>query len=586
MKIKTKLILGVGLLFAMIALLTILSVTHINKLSNDAKNILADNYNTVDYCRQMLNALNGGISDPEQQQKFSKSLEKQTNTITETGEKEITDKIRVDFFQVVRAPDDQFLLHVLHKDITDVMLLNMQAIQRKNEVAEKTAGTAVLWIAVTGTFCFIIAFTLLINLPSNIANPIKELSESIKQIASKNYSRRVHFEQHNEFGELANSFNTMAQKLEEYSNSTIERLMMAKKRIETLINNMSEPVIGLDEQQVILFMNDTALKIAGLKKENVIGFPVQDIARHNDLIKILIRDLPDPETTDKKIKSFPIKIYADNKESYFEKEIIPILIIPTGEQEEKHIGNVILLQNITPYKELDFAKTNFIATVSHELKTPISSIKMSLQLLENKQIGAMNPEQKNLVESIKEDTGRLLKITGELLNMTQVESGSIQINVIPADPRKIVEYAVNATRASADQKQIKLEMSFPDKLPSVLADTEKTAWVLINLLSNAIRYSYEHSVINICVGEENNKIKFSVTDKGQGIPPEYIDKVFDRYFRIPGTKKEGTGLGLSISKEFIEVQGGEISVKSDLGAGSTFSFVLNGLPDTGQDSFI
>ena len=198
----------------------------------------------------------------------------------------------------------------------------------------------------------------------------------------------------------------------------------------------------------------------------------------------------------------------------------------------------------------------------------------------------MNPEQKNLVESIKEDTGRLLKITGELLNMTQVESGSIQINVIPADPREIVEYAVNATRASADQKQIKLEMSFPDKLPSVLADTEKTAWVLINLLSNAIRYSYEHSVINICVGEENNKIKFSVTDKGQGIPPEYIDKVFDRYFRIPGTKKGGTGLGLSISKEFIEVQGGEISVKSDLGAGSTFSFVLNGLPDTGQDSLI
>lgn len=577
MKIKTKLILGVGLLFAMIALLTILSATHINKLSNDAKNILADNYNTIDYCRQMLNALNNDITNSEQQKKFRKSLEKQIGTITEIGEKEITDKIKSDFEQIIDFPDDRFLYKTIQKDITDVMLLNMQAIQRKNEVAEKTADNAILWIAVTGTLCFLIAFTLLINLPSNIANPIRELTESIKQIAAKNYSRRVHFEEHNEYGELAKSFNTMAQKLEEYSNSNLEKLMMEKKRIETLINNMSEPVIGLDEKQTILFMNDVSMKITGLKKENVIGVPIQNIAEYNDLIKNLIQDLIEKETVDKKIKSFPIKIYADNKESYFEKEIIPILITPTGEKEEKHIGNVILLQNITPYKELDFAKTNFIATVSHELKTPISSIKMSIQLLENRQVGDMNEEQISLVQSIKEDTGRLLKITGELLNMTQVESGSIQINVMPTDVKEIIEYAVSATKATADQKQIKLEVNLSENLPKVLADTEKAAWVLINLLSNAIRYSYDNSVIYIDVTKEENKLKFSVTDQGQGIPSEYIEKVFDRYFRIPGTQKEGTGLGLSISKEFIEAQGGEISVKSDLGAGSTFTFSLNSL---------
>lgn len=185
MKIKTKLTLGVGLLFAMIAFLTVLSATHINKLSNDAKNILADNYNTVDYCRQMLNALNSDIHNPEQQKKFRQSLEKQTRTITEVGEQEITDKIKQDFALIVNSPDDSSLLRMIQKDITDVMLLNMQAIQRKNEVAEKTADKAILWIAVTGTFCFIIAFTLLINLPSNIANPIRELTESIKEIAAK-----------------------------------------------------------------------------------------------------------------------------------------------------------------------------------------------------------------------------------------------------------------------------------------------------------------------------------------------------------------------------------------------------------------
>ena len=235
------------------------------------------------------------------------------------------------------------------------------------------------------------------------------------------------------------------------------------------------------------------------------------------------------------------------------------------------------MQNITPYKELDFAKTSFIANISHEFKTPISSIQMSLQLLGNKQVGELNTEQHNLLESIKEDAGRLLKITGELLNMTQVESGSIQMNMIPSDAKEIVEYAVNANKSAAEQKQVKLKVTFADNLPKLLADNEKTSWVLTNLISNAIRYSYDDSVIVIKVETKNKKIIFSVTDTGQGIPPQYVDKIFDRYFRIPGTKKEGTGLGLSISKEFIEAQGGQITVKSDFGAGSTFSFSLNHL---------
>ena len=137
--------------------------------------------------------------------------------------------------------------------------------------------------------------------------------------------------------------------------------MMEKKRIETLINNLNDPVIGLDENKKVLFMNNVALKIAGLNAENVIGKAIQDIAVQNDLIRILAQDLFGIEERQSIIKSDPVKIYADNKESYFEKEVIPIKIIPTGEKEERLIGTVILLQNITPYKELDFAKTNFIA---------------------------------------------------------------------------------------------------------------------------------------------------------------------------------------------------------------------------------
>ncbi|MEO6233287.1 MAG: ATP-binding protein [Ferruginibacter sp.] len=585
MKIKSKLFLGIGFLFAMIGLLTVLSIIFINKLSADTNNILVANYNTLDYSRKMINALNNGIEKPPSQKEFIENLAKQQTNVTEVGERELTNKLSSDFNLLNLSNSDTALYKAVQRDVTDIMLLNMQAIQRKSNVAQNTADASIFWVTIAGTICFLFALTMLFNLPGNIANPIKELTTSIKEIAAQNYSRRVHFEQHNEFGELASSFNTMAQKLEEFKASNLEKLMIEKKRIETLINNMNDPVIGLDENNKILFMNNVAIKIAGLNTENVIGKPVQDIAMQNDLIRSLVQDLFDgSKNENSKAKPVPVKIYADNKESYFEKEIIPIKVIPTGEKEEKQIGNVILLQNITPYKELDFAKTNFIATVSHELKTPIASIKMSLQLLENKQVGTLNTEQKSLVESIKEDAGRLLKITGELLNMTQVESGSIQMNMMPTDINEIIEYAVNATKAAAEHKQIKYKINMAPGLSKLLADLEKTSWVLTNLLSNAIRYSYDNTVIYIDVKSEAEKIKISVTDNGQGISPQYVDKIFDRYFRIPGTKKEGTGLGLSISKEFIEAQGGQIMVISDFGAGSTFSFTLNALQTTNNES--
>lgn len=575
MKIKAKLRLGIGLLFLLIVLLTLLSSLFIKQLKNDTQNILVANYNTLDYSRQMMIALNEDIGQKASAQLFADNLYKQQRNITELGEQELTDKLAKDFTTLQQRLGDSVLLKQVRTDITDIMLLNMQAIQRKSTLAENTAGTATFWITLVGTICFLIAFTLLINLPGNIANPIKELTNSIKQIAAENYTERVHFEKHNEFGELAASFNTMAEKLEEYKAGNMEKLMMEKKRIETLINNMHDPVIGLDANNGVLFMNDTALKVAGLQNEAIIGRPVTEIAAKNDLMRKLIEGLLDNPLPSEEAKKAPVKIYADNKESYFEKQLIPIKIVPTGEKAEKLIGNVILLQNITPYKELDFAKTNFIATVSHELKTPISAIKMSVQLLGNKQIGPLNEEQADLLNSIQGDADRLLKITGELLNMAQVESGTIQMAVMPVLPQEITEYAIGSNKAAADSKHIKLELTLQENMAPVLADKEKTAWVLTNLLSNAIRYSYDNATVFVNVTQVGNQIQFSVTDGGQGIPPQYIDKIFDRYFRIPGTRKEGTGLGLSISKEFIEAQGGTIAVQSDLGAGSVFSFTLS-----------
>lgn len=572
MKIKTKLNAGVGLLFLMIIVLSVLSGWYINQLKKDTNNILVANYNTLQYSRNMLLALEEINSDPAAFGVFEKHLEKQKKNVTEPGEKEATESIATHFQLLKEKSDNPKLLSSIRRDIAELMQLNMVAIEHKSSVADATAKNAIAIISAAGMLCFIIAFILMVNLPSNIANPIQILTESIRQIANQNYKERVHFESNSEFGQLASSFNTMAEKLQEYSESKLDKIIRGKRRIESLIDNMHDPIIGIDENKKVLFVNDEALKITGLKKENFVGKLIQDVAVTNDLVRTIIRDIIEEKND---MKTETMKIYADGKESYFEKEIIDINVVPTGEKESQFIGQVIMLRNITPFKELDHAKTNFMGMVSHEFKTPISSIKMGLQLLENDKIGNLNDEQKNLVNGIKEDSNRLLKITGELLDMTQLESGSINLNIQHSEVRQIIDYAINANKSAAEQKNINFTVNIEIGIENVLADSEKTAWVLNNLLSNAVRYSHENSDININVIKEKDKIKFVVKDAGRGIEPQYLDKIFNRYFRIPGSRKEGSGLGLSISKELIEAQNGSISVKSEFGTGSEFSFTLN-----------
>ncbi|GAB6122116.1 sensor histidine kinase [Dysgonomonas termitidis] len=571
MKIKTKLTSGVGLLFCLIILLAGVSIWYINDLRRDTRNILMANYNTLEYSRNMLLALDEMRTDPGAVSAFEANLKKQLKNETEIGESDKTLQISNLFSDLKRNTENDSLKVIIRKDIAALMKLNMDAIVQKSEIANNTAENAIISIIITGVLCFLIAFTLLVKLPGNIANPILQLTASIREIANQNYRQRLNYESHNEYGDLAKSFNIMAEKLEEYSNSRLEKILKEKKRVETLINNMHDPVIGLDENKIIIFINDEALKITGLSRNEILNKPVQDIAVTNDLIRTLIVDLIDPLA---KKDEAPLKIFSDDKQSYFEKEIIHIEINKTGENITELIGYVILLKNITIFKELDSAKTNFIATISHELKTPISSIKMSTQLLEHNETGVLNDEQKQLVEGIKEDSTRLLQITGELLNMSQVETGNIQLNIQSTDPGLIVRYAIDTIQLQAEHKKIKLQLDMEPGIPSIVADAEKTAWVLINFLTNAIRYSMEDSEIIVSLKKETKGALFSVKDFGKGIDSRYKKKIFERYFQIPGSLKSGSGLGLAISKEFIETQGGTIGVDSAPGMGSTFFFII------------
>ncbi len=255
-------------------------------------------------------------------------------------------------------------------------------------------------------------------------------------------------------------------------------------------------------------------------------------------------------------------------------QYIPIRGSENGEAEV-YVGDVILLKNITEFKELDSAKTTFISTISHELKTPISAIMMSLKLLEDARGGAMNDEQKALAESIKESSNRLLEITSELLKMTQVEAGKLQLNPKITKPIELIEYAIKANQVQADRFNCHIEVEYPEKISKLFVDSEKIAWVLTNLLSNAIHYTPENGRIIIGARQQGHSVEIYVQDFGKGIDPRYHQSIFDRYFRVPGTKVQGSGLGLAISKDFVEAHGGTLSVDSAVGKGSTFVIKFN-----------
>lgn len=572
MKLKTKLRLGIGFLFIILLSFGAISLYQINRISESTALILKDNNHSLQYAKEMRVLIDrDSLRQTTSVTTFKTLLEKEKQNITETGEGKAAAEIQEGLDRFL-ATGDHHELAEIKSAIYQIEDLNMQAIVNKSQRSEKTVSQSTLYLGLAAFVFFIVLFTFILSFPGFIANPLALLLEGIQEIGKKNYKQRLHFKGTQEFAQLANAFNNMARKLDSWENSNVAELKSEKLRIETIIEQMQDAVIGTDEKGKIIFLNHLASEVLHLKASEVVGKTVDEVTNSNHLLKTIVA----------KSDAELLQIVLNDRPNYFSVESNDISIpqIPDIEQAvsftQRTAGRVFILKNVTDFKELDQAKTNFMATISHELKTPIASIKMSLKLLEDNRIGELNSEQRNMVHHIQDDANRLLKITGELLDLAQVETGNIKLNVQQSDAREILDYALNAVKLQTQQQEIEIKLDVPEKLPKLLADQEKTAWVLVNFLSNAIRYSSKRSKIDIRIIQQEQILTFSVKDYGKGIADQYRHNLFKRYFQVPtdGQHKSGSGLGLSISKDFIEAQQGKIWLESELGEGSTFSFSL------------
>lgn len=599
LRLKTKIKLVLLVLFAVVTLLGMLGGYYVQRTSTQTIIQIQKNYQAINYTRGMSQAVNDMVmtislenSSPTYRRQelrkatgnFELNLNMQLKKVTAPEEQDITEQLKKDYedfkanLQQMAAtkevPVDLYMQKQYIQDLLQsVHNLNDKMIRQQTEEATRIADRVTLGMIILGALFFIFAVTALYYFPSYVADPIQSMTESIRQVARKNYRERIAVESSDEIGEMAKSFNLMAEKLEEYESINMSQVLSEKKRTETIVSRMNEAIIGLDDNKNILFANPPALELLGLQERDLIGQNARQLARQHQILQNLLKEVLNNEV--KISRTYPaISIDKDGKRHYFNKDVLRIESPSDDLDAPTSVGFVIILKNVTELKEQDLAKTNFMATLSHELKTPIAAIDMSVKLLEDERIGQLNEEQWDLTGTIRLNTSRILKMVNEILDISRIETGKLQLEIESVMPDNIVLRSLDNVKTFVSEKNVSVIQHIEPELPALQIDLHKTTAVLVNLLTNAVRYSPVNESIEVNVVRKNGSVQFSVKDKGPGISEEEQRKLFQPYRRAAGDKTKGTGLGLAISKEFVEAQGGRIWVESKPGKGSTFVFIL------------
>ena len=402
-----------------------------------------------------------------------------------------------------------------------------------------------------------------IYLRRSMLKPIQALTRATRQIGEGNLDEMVPILSHDELGELANSFNSMAAQLKVYRQSTTEQIVRLHRTMESALASFPDPIFILDRRGHIELQNPAAQNFGG-RLGVTDTLPTKLMEAANQVLKTGVDFMP---------HSFKevLSLRVDGAEVSF----LPRILNMRGDQNQS-VGVAVVLQDVTRFRLLDDAKTNLVAAASHEMKTPLTSVRMVLHMLLEKTLGPLNPRQDDLLHTARNDAERLLRILDDFLDLARLEAEKSSLNKRRIAPVDLVQDILNESRKRAGDKGLTLASSVDPQLPGVWVDRERIEHVFQNILSNAIKHSPRGSEILVRATRKGDKVRFSVRDQGPGIPPEYHSRIFDRLFRVPGQPKTGAGLGLFIAREIVAAHDGTIGVESQPGKGSEFFVELKG----------
>ena len=400
------------------------------------------------------------------------------------------------------------------------------------------------------------------QLGRSILEPIQLLTRATRELGEGRLDQPVPVTTQDELGELALAFNKMAAQLQEYRQSTTEKIVRLHRTMEATLASFPDPIFVLDKEGRIELKNPAAEGLAsGLHLESQLPDKLQAITRNT--LASGENFLPDSFNE-------AITYRINNVDKFFLPRVLAM-----RNKEDALFGVAVVLYDVTRFHLLDATKTDLVATVSHEIKSPLTSVRMVLHLLLEKTVGALTPKQDELLQAARNDTERLLRILNDLLDLARLEEGSDSLRKEPAAPAELLTSVMKEMAGKITARGLSVNLMIDPDLPAILVDRQRINHVFTNLLSNAIKHSPANG--EIILGArlvKDNDVEFSVTDHGPGIPEEYHSRIFDRFFRVPGQSQSGAGLGLSIAREITVSHEGRIGVKSAPGQGCNFYVVL------------
>jgi PAS domain S-box-containing protein len=453
----------------------------------------------------------------------------------------------------------------------EILAMNQDAMVRKSNDVQRAAermNNITIGAVVAAVILGLFLSTLLTQ---RILRPLSQLSQATKSLGEGNFNARANLHGNDELAQLARDFNSTADRLSQYRNSSLGELLQAQLAMQAAIDSLPDPVVIFGVGGDVTNVNRTAETLLGFGAELSTKNAQQnvDASVREILDRMRAHVLGGKGAYNPKGFEEAFRARTTDGERYFLPRAIPVY-----ESRAGIVGATVILQDVTRLRRFNELKDDLVATVAHEFRTPLTSLRMAIHLCLEQLVGPLTEKQSDLLHAAREDCERLQAMVDDILDLSRIKAGEVEMHRRPTSVAALVHNAMEAHRAAAELQKVRLCASIADGDDQVMADPERLGLVFSNLISNAIRHTPSGGAIDVRVQPNNGLIRFEVADTGEGIPQEHQRHIFERYYRVPGSNSKGAGLGLSIAKEMVEAHGGDIGVNSEPGRGSMFWFTI------------
>lgn len=577
MTLRARLLLTVAPLVGLLAAVGVAGVFLLNDLGRRSEDIIRENYVSLGAMADVRVALAEGeraaADPPTFRARMADALEAcrvARGNITVPGEREVADELTAAVEEAARLGESpqtmtefRTAVATAERKATAIRHLNEQAMYDADRRARETAARSAWVLGVSSAVAVLLAVLAVWWLHRTLLGPIRTVTAAATAIGAGDLQQLVPVLTGDEIGRLAEAFNGMAVKLRAYRQTGEYQLDRARQAAQATVDSFTDPVLVLDPGGRVEVANPAAVRLFG-------ATPGESVWTPPESLRGLLADAGHGRVMTADSFDQAVSFHTSGEERNYLPQVRPI-----AAADGEPLGVAVVLHDVTRFRLLDQLKSDWVATVSHELKTPLSGVQLAVHVLLDEVVGPLTPKQTELLLDARDNTDRLMNLIHQLLALAHLEDDRRALALTPTDPAELLRLAADAVAARAEDKHLTLTVDVAPDLPQVSVDSPRFSQALGNLLTNAVTHTDPGGTVSLRATGTDNGVSLVVSDTGVGIPVADLPHVFERFFRVSGRDgTPGTGLGLAIVREVVEAHGGHIRCQSEEGKGTTFTITL------------